>query len=97
MVFSLHEYYNETATWCLLTTYTMEFSLESHLKYSIVISSEMADFHFQTSLDDDEFDGFTAEVLRASKKAADVGELVGNDLSDIQVFPIFHHKSTPAS
>jgi len=27
----------------------------------------MADFHFQTSLDDDEFDGFTAEVLQAYK------------------------------
>jgi len=43
----------------------------------------MADFHFQTSLDDAEFDGFRAEVLQASKKGADVRELDGNDLSDI--------------
>jgi len=50
--------------------------------YSIVIASEIANFHFQTSLDDDIFDGFTAEVLQASKKGADVRELDGN----IQIF-----------
>jgi len=61
---------------------TKEFSLESLGKFTIEISSEMADFHIDTSLDDDQdFNGFTAEeVLQATKKCADIREL---DLSDI--------------
>lgn len=44
----------------------------------------MVDFHFQTSLSDDEFDWFMAEVglwqkfYKPLKKGADVRELYGN-------------------